>query len=100
VLPADQYHNGHIVIACDNDFRYVMEQQREVFESAYPGASITFEYMSDAEIMNKLYKRELQEAVIGRQLTAEELEALTRIDSTHPREHLMAKDALAFYSRQ
>lgn len=96
VLPADQYHNGHIVIACDNDFRYVMEQQREVFESAYPGASITFEYMSDAEIMNKLYKRELQEAVIGRQLTAEELEALTRIDSTHPREHLMAKDALAF----
>jgi phosphate transport system substrate-binding protein len=96
VLPADQYHNGHIVIACDNDFRYVMEQQREVFESAYPGASITFEYMSDAEIMNKLYKRELQEAVIGRQLTVEELEALTRIDSTHPREHLMAKDALAF----
>ena len=96
VLPADQYHNGHIVIACDNDFRYVMEQQREVFESAYPGASITFEYMSDAEIMNKLYNRELQEAVIGRQLTAEELEALTRIDSTHPREHLMAKDALAF----
>lgn len=96
VLPADQYHNGHIVIACDNDFRYVMEQQREVFESAYPGASITFEYMSDAEIMNKLYKRELQEAVIGRQLTVEESEALTRIDSTHPREHLMAKDALAF----
>lgn len=96
VLPADQYHNGHIVIACDNDFRYVMEQQREVFEAIYPGASITFEYMSDAEIMNKLYKRELQEAVIGRQLTAEESEALTRIDSTHPREHLMAKDALAF----
>jgi phosphate transport system substrate-binding protein len=96
VLPADQYHNGHIVIACDNDFRYVMEQQREVFESAYPGASITFEYMSDGEIMNKLYKREIQEAVIGRQLTAEESEALTRIDSTHPREHLMAKDALAF----
>jgi phosphate transport system substrate-binding protein len=52
--------------------------------------------MSDAEIMNKLYKRELQEAVIGRQLTVEESEALTRIDSTHPREHLMAKDALAF----
>ncbi len=96
VLPADQYHNGHIVIACDNDFRYVMEQQREVFEAIYPGASITFDYMSDAEIMKKLYKRELQEAVIGRQLTAEESEALTRIDSTHPREHLMAKDALAF----
>lgn len=96
VLPADQYHNGHIVIACDNDFRYVMEQQREVFEAIYPGASITFEYMSDAEIMKKLYNRELQEAVIGRQLTAEESEALTRIDSTHPREHLMAKDALAF----
>lgn len=96
VLPADQYHNGHIVIACDNDFRYVMEQQREVFEAIYPGASITFDYMSDAEIMNKLYKRELQEAVIGRQLTVEESEALTRIDSTHPREHLMAKDALAF----
>lgn len=96
VLPADQYHNGHIVIACDNDFRYVMEQQREVFEATYPGASITFDYMSDAEIMNKLYKRELQEAVIGRQLTTEEIEALTRIDSTHPREHLMARDALAF----
>ncbi len=32
--------------------------------------------MSDAEIMNKLYTRELQEAVIGRQLTTEELKHL------------------------
>lgn len=96
VLPADQYHNGHIVIACDNDFRYVMEQQREVFEATYPGASITFDYMSDAEIMNKLFKREIQEAIIGRSLSVEESDALTRIDSTRPREHLMAKDALMF----
>lgn len=96
VLPADQYHNGHIVIACDNDFKYVMEQQREVFEAEFPGASIAFEYMSDAEIMKKLYNREIQEAIIGRLLTASEAEALTRIDSTHPREHLMAKDAMAF----
>ncbi len=74
---------------------------RDFFGSHVSRSSISrkFDYMSDGEIMNKLYKREIQEVIIGRSLTSEESDALTRIDSTRPREHLMAKDALSWTER-
>jgi len=95
-MQADAFHNGEVVIACDQDFQYVMEQQREVFEAAYPGATIRFKYMSDGAVMEALYRHEFQEAIIGRKLLPNEYEKLTQVDSVRPREHLMAKDALVF----
>ncbi len=95
VDPIENINKGALTILCDEDFRYIMNQHKDVYENLFPGAVINFEFLSDGEIIKKLMNRSAQAAVIGRRLSAEERANLQNIDTIIPREHLIAKDAMA-----
>lgn len=95
VDPIENINKGEITILCDQELRYVMMQQGEVYEGLFEGSTINFIYLTEPELMKALYNREAQAAVIGRRLTDKERKDLQAIDTIIPREHVVATDALA-----
>lgn len=83
------------VIYCDQDFKYVMELQREVYEADAVNEKIFIQYMSGEEVLQNLLNGKAQVAIIGRSLTEQETKFVLKVDSVYPKEHLMAKDAVA-----
>lgn len=83
------------VIYCDQDFKYVMELQREVYEADAVNEKISIQYMSGESVLQNLLTGKAQVAIIGRSLTAQEVKTVLKVDSVYPKELLMAKDAVA-----
>ena len=87
--------SGSVVMACDESFRRIMEQEIEVFEFQYPEASILARYIPEDECIDSLLKSSnTRLAVTTRQLTKEELAAL-KLRRRIARSTRIAVDAIA-----
>src|SRR6218665_3993057 len=70
------------VIYCDQDFKYIMELQREVYLADAKDEQIHFEFQSGEEVLKNLLNGTAQAAIIGRMLADDEMVRIRTVDSS------------------
>lgn len=91
--PKDTLTSGEIYIACDEEFKPVIEEELKVFHNDYPDAKIHAIYTTEAECVDLLLRDSVRLAVIGRKLTSEEEQVILQAEIT-PRYKLIFYDAV------
>lgn len=91
---SDTPRSGVIIIASDESFAPVVEQEIDLFEYTYPEASIIPIYKSEVEAMELLLSDSVQFAITTRDFTQAERE-LVRSMKKRPISYRVAKDAIA-----
>jgi phosphate transport system substrate-binding protein len=64
---------GKIPMSVDETFRPLLEAEIDAFELSYPNAFLVTDYKPEGEVMNDLAKDSVRLAVMGRDLTEDEL---------------------------
>ena len=86
--------SGTCIMACDASFENVMQQEIEVFEYAYPHASILSYYTDEKACVDSLLFGKARIAVVGHELTKEQIDFLR--DKKHfAKTKKIAVDAIA-----
>lgn len=91
-----EYSKGSTVVACDQTFQNIMEQEIMVFEHNYKGSSVMDLYVDENSAIDSLLKPDnnVRMAVASRPLTAEQIEYLRKQDKT-VHQQAVAVDAIA-----
>lgn len=92
--PRDTTTTGNISVAVDENFYPIIDSQIQVFNATYPKAKVTATYGAEADIVSNFLKDTSRVIVIGRKLSKNEMEIITK-NVTKPREVMIAKDAIA-----
>lgn len=79
----------------DESLNKIIEQQREVFEAAYPHAFIVMHYASEMEIKRKFFADSIDVMIISHGLDSIELSQLQKKE-VWPRQYLFGKSSIAF----
>lgn len=85
---------GKVTILVDETLLPIVEDQKEVFESQYDGATINLVGKSESEIVQSLSKNKQQLAILSRELTKNESEIFD-IKKIKPRITLLGTDGIA-----
>lgn len=86
---------GVTVMACDESFQRIMEQEINVFEYQYPNASILARFIPEQQCIDSLlHTNNTKLAVTSRPLTDEEMRYL-ELRKRQPRSKMIAVDAVA-----
>lgn len=86
---------GITVMACDESFRNIMEQEIEVFEYQYPNASILSWFLPEQQCIDSLFNNpKCKLAVTSRPLSQQEMRLL-ELRHREPRSKMIAVDAIA-----
>ena len=92
----DTYNSGLIRIACDENFRSLMDAAIEVFEAHNPDAVIVPIYASEPEVIRLFTEDSVRFALTTRGLRPRELAAVDQLGlSLKVRENLIGFDAIA-----
>jgi len=94
VLRTDTPTSGYAEIAVDDCFAPIIDEQINVFESAYPDASIVPHYLGEIDALNLLLQDSIRLVVAARDLTENEKESL-RSRKLAPRTQKIAVDGIA-----
>lgn len=87
--------SGVTVMACDESFQRIMEQEISVFEYQYPNASILTHFIPEQQCIDSLlYTNNTKLAVTSRPLTSSEMRYL-ELRKRQPRSKMIAVDAIA-----
>lgn len=87
--------SGTVVMACDETFQKVMEQEIDVFEYQYPEATIMCRYLPENEVIDSIVHGEnTRLAITTRELDADQIRYLEARKRT-PRTTRIAVDAIA-----
>lgn len=87
--------SGVTVMACDESFQHIMEQEIDVYEYQYPNTSILSWYIPEQQCIDSLFKNpKCKLAVTSRPLTKEEMRLL-ELRNREPRSKMIAVDAIA-----
>lgn len=87
--------SGATVMACDESFQHIMEQEIDVFEYQYPNASILSWYLPEQQCIDSLMNNpKCKIAVTSRELTKDEMRLL-ELRNREPRSKMIAVDAIA-----
>jgi phosphate transport system substrate-binding protein len=91
----DTYTSGKAVVAVDESFRPIIEQEIQVFQGIYPNAKIIPNYTTEVDAVNALLKcKDMWLAITSRKLTPEEKRSFnTR--TYYPQEVKIATDGIA-----
>lgn len=91
---------GVTVMACDETFQRIMEQEIQVYEYQYPNASILSRYLPEqACIDSLLHTNNTKLAVTSRPLNAAEMRFL-ELHKRQPRSKMIAVDAIALIANK
>ncbi len=86
--------SGATIIACDESFQNIMEQEIGVFEYIYPDASVLPYYISEKAAVDSLMGLHVPSAVLARDLTPDEKKYL-EANKKKPHSSRIAVDAIA-----
>lgn len=86
--------SGTAIVACDASFENIMQQEIEVFEYAYPHASILSYYMDEKACVDSLLFGKARVAVIANPLTKEQ-ETFLKDKKHYAKTKKIAVDAIA-----
>lgn len=95
----DTYTSGVIVIAADESFRPIVQEEIDVFEGLFPLAGIVPRYVTEVEAVNLLLKDSLRLAVTSRRLTSGEMNSFNS-RKFFPQEIKIATDGLALIAHK
>jgi phosphate transport system substrate-binding protein len=91
----DTYTTGTAVIAVDESFRPIVEQEIQVFQGLYSSAKIIPKYITEVDAVNSLLKcKGLWLAITSRRLTPEEKKSFNS-RTYYPQEIKIATDGIA-----
>lgn len=86
--------SGKTVMACDETFANVMEDEIEVFEYIYPNVDVLPYYLNENECFDSLLNFKINTIVVSRPLTTAE-ETRLRNNKKRPKQSQIAVDAIA-----
>ena len=75
---------GKLQIMADENLRYIVQQEEEVFESNYKYAQLDISYAAEQDVFNALLSDSIDAVIASRRLTPEELKFLDG-KQQHPR---------------
>lgn len=91
---SDTINSGEITIAVDDNYADVMAQQMKVFDSSFPDARITVNYLPQEIAMEQFFKDSARMVIAARSLTDQE-KAYIKENNINIRSLSMAIDAVA-----
>lgn len=86
---------GEVEVWCDESLKKIIEQEEDVFESAYQYAKVNVRYDSEKNIMNKFFKDSINVIIVTHALDSNELKYFKSRDY-YPRQYKFGKSAIAF----
>lgn len=93
--PADTGTAGTIHISVDEAFKPIIEEQIQVFESAYPKAKIIAHYKPEAECWNDLMNDSTRMVIVTKKVTLDESRYYFDSTGIYTKSELLARDAVA-----
>jgi phosphate transport system substrate-binding protein len=93
--PADSATDGTIHISVDESFKPIIEEQIQVFQSAYPKAKIIAHYKPEAECWNDLLNDSIRMVIVTKKITSDEASYYADSIGLYPQSDLLASDAVA-----
>ena len=95
-----EYAKGSGTIFCDDGFKNILEEEIEVFEFSYPGASILPFFVSEQEAVDTLMSDNTQAIIVTRELSKEQKDYLKSKYKRVARTHCIAVDAVALITNK
>jgi phosphate transport system substrate-binding protein len=93
--PADSPTDGTIHISVDESFKPIIEEQIQVFQSAYPKAKIIAHYKPEADCWNDLLNDSIRMVIVTKKITSDEARYYADSIGLYPQSDLLASDAVA-----
>lgn len=93
--PADTSTSGTIQISVDESFKPIIEEQIQVFQSAYPKAKIIAHYKPEAECWKDLLNDSIRMVIVTKRITPAEASYYADSLGLYPQSDLLASDAVA-----
>jgi phosphate transport system substrate-binding protein len=93
--PADTSSSGTIHISVDESFKPIIEEQIQVFQSAYPKAKIIAHYKPEADCWNDLLNDSTRMVIVTKKITSDEASYYADSLGLYPQSDLLASDAVA-----
>ncbi|HLP36406.1 substrate-binding domain-containing protein [Lacibacter sp.] len=93
--PADSATDGTIHISVDESFKPIIEEQIQVFQSAYPKTKIIAHYKPEADCWNDLLNDSTRMVIVTKKITSEEANYYADSLGLYPQSDLLASDAVA-----
>ena len=93
--PADTGSSGTIHISVDESFKPIIEEQIQVFQSAYPKAKIIAHYKPEADCWNDLLNDSTRMVIVTKKITTDEASSYADSLGLYPQSDLLANDAVA-----
>lgn len=93
--PADTGSSGTIHISVDESFKPIIEEQIQVFQSAYPKAKIIAHYKPEADCWNDLLNDSTRMVIVTKKITTDEASYYADSLGLYPQSDLLANDAVA-----
>jgi phosphate transport system substrate-binding protein len=93
--PADSATDGTIHISVDESFKPIIEEQIQVFQSAYPKTKIIAHYKPEAECWKDLMNDSTRMVIVTKKITSEEANYYADSLGLYPQSDLLASDAVA-----
>lgn len=90
---------GKLTILADENLKYVIEQEEDIFERSYKYANVDIVYLPEYDLFKSFMSDTFNTVIISRGLTADERDYFIRRGVT-PREFPFATSALAFITNQ
>jgi len=86
---------GSLNIIADENIKYIVEQEEDIFERTYKYADINITYLPELDMINRFMVDSVKSIMTTRPLTQEELDYFDQRQS-HPRQFAFATGAIAF----
>lgn len=90
-----EYAKGSSVIACDDGFRTILDEEIDVFEYSYPEASIIPIYTDEASAIDSLMNDAVSAVIVTKELTKEQREYIKSKHKRVVKQKPIAVDAVA-----
>jgi phosphate transport system substrate-binding protein len=84
-----------VTIYCDEAFRYLMDQEKTVYEATIPDKRVNLIYKPEAEVLDILNKDSFAIVIIGRRLRQSERDEIYKKSRIQVDEYSFAKDGIA-----
>lgn len=91
----DSPKQGYINISVDESFKPVIEQQLQIYKSAFPKSTINVSYKSEVDCFKDLLKDSTRLIIVARGLNQQETNYFTNTLSFKPQYAIVAYDAVA-----
>ncbi|MEO5905247.1 MAG: substrate-binding domain-containing protein [Saprospiraceae bacterium] len=90
---------GSLDIIADENLRYIIEQEEDIFERSYKYANVNITYMAEVDLFREFMADSIEAVITARRLTDEEKQYFISQD-VNPREYAFATGAIAFVSNK